>query len=251
MDERESREAVRALRGLPLRQEVYSFDGSPEQQRPYSVIENNYDVKLVQRRAGERHAVFFAYGCETVTHYYERNTSDPRIAHNFNLDIGPYGNVLKSASVVYGRKTTDPSLPVEVTHDQQQLYITYSEADYTLDINQSSPVPAYRLRTAYETRSHEITGIAPVAALFKLAELGGKITRATAISYEAIASGTSPLKRLLSQVRTLFCNNSMAALPLGAWVGNCRTVHSRIFPRCAQPSRPGGAARRHDSETVL
>jgi Salmonella virulence plasmid 65kDa B protein/Insecticide toxin TcdB middle/N-terminal region/Insecticide toxin TcdB middle/C-terminal region len=44
LSEREYRECVRALKGLPLRQEVYSFDGSSQQQHPYSVIENNYDI---------------------------------------------------------------------------------------------------------------------------------------------------------------------------------------------------------------
>lgn len=217
MDEHESREAVRALKGMALRQEIYSFDGSPEEQHPYSVVEHNYDVKQVQPRAGQRHAVFFVYGCETITHSYERNSSDPRIAHNINLEIGPYGNVLKSASVVYARKITDPALPAEVTHDQQQRYITYSEIDYTPDINQNSPVPAYRLRTAYESRSYEITGIAPDAGLFKLAELKSKIASATDIAYEVIADHTNPQKRLLARGCSLFRDNSLAALPLGTW----------------------------------
>ncbi|MBW8876249.1 MAG: VCBS repeat-containing protein [Acidobacteria bacterium] len=139
MDEEEMRECVRALKGLPLRQEVYSFDGSPQAELPYSVAETNYDVKRLQPRAGQRHAVFFAYGCETVTHYYERNLADPRIAHSFNLEIGPYGDVLKSAAVVYGRQIVDPALPAAVTGDQQRSYIACTEVDYTPDIDQLDP----------------------------------------------------------------------------------------------------------------
>jgi RHS repeat-associated protein len=217
MDDQEYRECLRALKGLPLRSEVYSFDGSAQEQHPYSVVENNYDVKLVQRRGDQKHTVFFTYGCETVAHYYERNPADPRIAHSLNLEIGPYGNVLKSASIVYGRKIADPELPAQVTQNQQKLYITYGEADYTPDIDQETPASAYRLRVAYESRSYEITGISPNSGLFKLTEIRNKIAAATAIPYEAIANGVAAQKRLLSQSRSLFLDNSLNPLPLGQW----------------------------------
>jgi len=217
MDDQEYRECLRALKGLPLRSEVYSFDGSAQEQHPYSVVENNYDVKLIQPHDGKKHAVFFTYGCETVTHYYERNPVDPRIAHSLNLEMGPYGNILKSASVVYGRKITDITLPAEVTRDQQKLYITYGEADYTPDIDQNAPTSTYRLRVAYESRSYEITGITPDSGLFKLPEIRNKIAAATALPYEAIASGTMAEKRLLSQSRSLFLDNNLNPLPLGQW----------------------------------
>jgi RHS repeat-associated protein len=217
MDEDEYRECVRALKGLPLRQEIYSFDGSPQAQHPYSVAENNYDVKLLQPRAGNRHAVFFTYGCETITHYYERNPADPRVAHTLNLEIGPVGNVVKSASVVYGRKVVDPTLPTEVTRDQQQMRIVYGESDYTPDIDQQSPVPVHRLRTPYESRGYDITGIAPAAGLFTLADLKGKIAGAAVIDYEVVASGAVPQNRLVSQSRSLFRDNNLAPMSLGQW----------------------------------
>src|SRR6185503_1455232 len=78
LDEQELRECLRALKGLPLRQEIYSFDKSAQEQHPYSVVENNYDVKLLQPRREQKHAVFFTYGCESVSHFYERNPQDPR-----------------------------------------------------------------------------------------------------------------------------------------------------------------------------
>ncbi len=217
MDDQEYRECVRALKGLVLRQEVYSFDGSAQAPHPYRVTESTYDVTLIQPRAGERPPVFFAYGRESVTHHYERDPADPRVTHTFALDVGPYGNVLKSAAVVYGRQTTDPTLPAEVTRDQRQLHVTYAESDYTPDRDQTAPVPAYRLRTPFESRAYEITGVAPAAGRFTRAELASQIAGAADIEYEVVATGTSRQKRLTSQSKALFRDNALAPMPLGQW----------------------------------
>jgi len=217
LDEDELRECVRSLKGLPIRQEVYSFDGSPKANDPYRVVEHSYEVRRLQPRGEERHAVCFSYGCETLTHHYERNPADPSISHSFNLEVGPNGNVLRSASVVYGRKVADPALPAEVRRDQQSLHVTCSETVYTPDIDRSSPVPAYRLRTAYDARDYEITGVVPAAGLFTLTELKGKIAGAVEIPYEASATGATAQKRLLTHSRTLFRDNGLARMPLGQW----------------------------------
>ncbi len=217
MDEQEFRECVRALKGLALRQEVYSFDGSPEADEPYSVTESNYDVRRVQRRGEQPNAVFFPYGCETLTFVYERNPSDPRVAQSFNLEVGPYGNVVKSASVVYGRATVDPALPAEVIAAQRKLRIVYGEADYAPDLDRRNPVPTYRLRAPHEIRDYEVTGVAPAAERFELGELRSAIAGTAAIPYEAIANETDGQRRLLSHVRTLFRGDDLAVLPLGQW----------------------------------
>ncbi len=210
----EFRECLRALKGLPLRQEVYSFDGSAQEQHPYSVSENNFEIKLVQPRANQKNAVFFAVGRESVSLNYERNPADPRITHMLSLEVDRFGKVHKSCGVVYGRKITDASLPGEVINDQQKRHIAYSETDYTADINQSS---AYRLRVAHESRNYEITGIAPAEALFQFNEVKAQIAGCAAIDYEVVADGLTPQKRLLSQARTLFLDNNLKPLPLGQW----------------------------------
>ena len=138
----ELRECVRSLKGLPLRQEIYSYDGSAEQEHPYTVTENNFEIRWLQPRGNQRHGVFFSVGRESISLNYERNPADPRISHTFGLDLDEYGNARKSCSVVYGRKNADAALPTEVTRDQQHRYITYAEADYTPDIAQAAPVEA-------------------------------------------------------------------------------------------------------------
>jgi hypothetical protein len=217
LDTHELRECLRALKGLPLRQEIYSFDGSAQAQHPYSVVENNFEVRLFQPRGDQKHAVFFPIGRESVSLTYERNPTDPRVVHSLGLDLDEYGNVRKSCSVVYGRKIADPLLPLEVTQDQQKLYITYTETNYTLDIEQGNPAAAYRLRVPYDSRNYEITGISPVASLFQFDEIKTKIASTGEIAYEVVADGVAPQKRLLSHGRTRFLNNTLNPLPLGQW----------------------------------
>lgn len=216
LDADEHRECLRALKGAVLRSEVYSYDGSASEHLPYHIAENRYEVLCLQHAAPGQHAVFMRLGRESVSAYYERNISDPRITHAFNLEYGPYGNVLKSASVVYGRQVADMSLPSSVRDEQAARSITYAETDYTPDIDQASP-RVYRLRVPYESRVYEITGVAPAGSLFQLDELAAAIATTSGIAYETVADNVTPQKRLLSQHRGLFLDNSLNPLPLGQW----------------------------------
>jgi RHS repeat-associated protein len=217
MSAEELRECLRALKSLPLRQEVYSFDGSTGEQHPYTVYENTYNVSLVQDRANQKHAVFFVHGSEALFHNFERDPADPRVVHTLHLDVDDWGNVRRSASVVYGRATVDAALPAATTRAQQQRSITYSEVDFTDPIDQIAPVPSYRLHAPYSQRSYEITGVSPNGAVFGLAELRDRIAAADPIDYEQIADGFIAQRRLLGETRTLFRGDNLAPLPLGEW----------------------------------
>ncbi len=79
-----AREAARALKGRPLRVEVYADDATATptcREHPYTVTESNYQIKVMQPKVDNRHTVFFAAESETLTFQYERNPLDPRIAH--------------------------------------------------------------------------------------------------------------------------------------------------------------------------
>lgn len=216
LDADELRECVRALKGAILRREIYSHDGSDHQDIPYQVNENCYEVRCLQKRLTGAHAAFMRVDCESISAYYERNADDPRITHHFNLEVGPYGNVLRSASVVYGRQVADMSLPSLVRDEQALRSITYAQTDYTPDIDQAAPA-AYRLRAPYRMRAYEITGIAPAAALFQRLELDAAIAGTTAIAYEVVADQITPQKRLLSWHCGRFLDNALNPLPLGQW----------------------------------
>lgn len=98
-DIEELREACRALKGAPLRQEVYALDGSPEQDSPYLVTESSTAVELLQPMAGQPHAVCLPRPAETVTRHIERRLyaidhggpvaalADSRVTHDLVLDV--------------------------------------------------------------------------------------------------------------------------------------------------------------------
>ena len=83
----EEREACRALKGAMLRQEIYALDGTEREPHPYTVIEQNFTIRTLQPRAGNRHGVFFTHVREALSYHYERNPADPRLSHALTLDV--------------------------------------------------------------------------------------------------------------------------------------------------------------------
>ena len=100
----EIREACRALKGSILRSEVFADDGTPRAEHPYIVTEQNYTVTRVQPFGPNRHAVFLTHARESRSYHYERQPSDPRVAHDMTLAVDEFANVLRSVSIGYGRR---------------------------------------------------------------------------------------------------------------------------------------------------
>src|SRR5262249_17789682 len=110
LTDEEEREACRALKGAMLRQEVYALDGTDRAEHPYAVTEQNFTIRVLQRRGGNRHAVFLTHAREAINYHYERDPADPRIGHALTLEVDEFGNVLKAAAVGYGRRQPDLTL---------------------------------------------------------------------------------------------------------------------------------------------
>lgn len=233
----EFRECVRALKGRPLRQEVYSFDGSVAADQPYSVVESRFEVRRLQPRGDARHAVFLATSKESITLHYERNLHDPRISHKLSLDVDELGNVHKSCAITYARRdASDPAIPQDTRIEQAKQFITYAEISYTEDIDTTGAASAYRLRIPFEAKNFEVTGVAASGDQFEFEELVHKISGTTAIDYERIADGT-PQRRLLDQSRVLFLGNDLVPRPLGQWESLAlpfRTLRLVFTPALAQ-----------------
>jgi RHS repeat-associated protein len=183
----EEREACRALKGSMLRKEVYAHDAPPgssnamiqRARTPYIVVEQNFTIRTLQPRAGNRHAVFFTHPSEAITYHYERrlvsilngqivveivaasnpNTQwlpDPRIQHALTLEVDIYGNVLKEAAIGYGRRfdAPDVALVPQDRERQRLIHITYTENTFTKPIvdkadDHRTPLPS-------ETRTYEL-----------------------------------------------------------------------------------------------
>ncbi|WP_433063372.1 SpvB/TcaC N-terminal domain-containing protein [Dactylosporangium sp. CS-033363] len=153
----ERREACRALRGTPLRREVYALDGTDRAGLPYTVSETTATVRLIQpRAAGNRHAVVLVHGRETLDLHHERVAADPRVAHTLTLAVDEYGNVLRSASVAYGRAAADPELTAADRFEQTRIRITVSEQRFTGPI--LAPA-AYRTPLPAESSAYELLGV--------------------------------------------------------------------------------------------
>ena len=242
----EEREACRALRGSLLRQEVYALDDSERQALPYAVTERNYGVKRLQGRGNNRHAVFLTHPLEEVIYNYERTLVpilggepvdeataaanpnvelllDPRVAHSLTLEVDNFGNVLKAASIGYGRRFVDSSLPQAAQDEHGKTHVTYTENRVT---NSVDSVSAYRTPLAYEARTYELTGYVPsgVAGRFRAEDLVAP-TGADPTTYDAIFDGELEYeegstggrqRRLIEHVRTVFRRDDLVdALPLG------------------------------------
>ncbi len=251
----ELREACRALKGSVLRQEVYALDGPdkepdepvdphPKPARPYRVTESNYTLELLQPRAGNRHAVCFVLPRETLNLHYERTLytleqtdgtirrADPRVSHELVLEADGWGNVLRSAAVVYGRRhpdaDLDPLLPVEVRAviraEQTTLRATFTDNRFTTPTVDGEH---YRGPLPCESQTYHLINAVPaavpgVATLLRFDELRTKIHTASAhdLPYEDTwATGAvddHPYRRLLEHTRTLYRSDDLTGpLPLG------------------------------------
>ncbi|MGH9903131.1 MAG: toxin TcdB middle/C-terminal domain-containing protein, partial [Pyrinomonadaceae bacterium] len=179
----EEREACRALKGAMLRQEVYALDGTEKASHPYTVTEQNFTIQRLQPRGENRHAVFFTHAREAVSYHYERDPTDPRVAHTLALRVDDFGNVLASATVGYGRRQPDPALSPEDQAKQVEVFITLVENSFTNAIETDD---AYRTPLPSENRISELTGLRLAAGRerFSFDELLSAAATAAPLAYE-------------------------------------------------------------------
>lgn len=229
----ELREAHRALKGLPLRVEVYAADNSSQSSIPYTVVANAYQVKLIQHKLQNRHGCFMSLEEQQLTFTCEREATDARIAHQLTLKTDKYGNVLQQAQVAYRRAQTDTSLPVKVQQEQAKMHITCSINNYTSDVVNN---PLYqRLPQLYEAKSFEAFNFGqPTTQFWTVQELlyliSGTpsgvlpvILPATEVDFSNTAPGVRAI-RLLSHSRTLFKDNTAAPQPLPLGMLEARAI---------------------------
>jgi len=228
----EEREACRALRGLMLRQEVYADDAShagatPEQiqraRTPYTVTEKNFNIRLLQPRGDNRHAVFFAHGRELLSYQYERCPVDPRVQHMLTLEVDSFGNVLKQAGVGYGRRSS--TLSTQWDRDRQTTsLLTYSQNRVTNAIESHD---AHRGPLPCEAITFELTGYVATGpgGRFRASDFvepdpaaAGRLRHkfnAPEVTYEASATGDRR-RRPIEWLRNLYRRDDLTSLlPLG------------------------------------
>jgi RHS repeat-associated protein len=236
----ERREALRACRGTPLRQEVYELEvaglaqGRHNPVKILSATSHACHVRMLQPRAANRHAVFHVTESETIGYHYELDlrglprTPDPRITHTLNLNVDEFGNIRQSVTAGYPRRVPAPLADPLLTDGvgelvvavQGELHVTYTETRYTDD---PPPQPdSHRVPLPCQVETYELTGTRPAAGdYFTLAELRGY---RLSPRYRSPESVVDVEKRLLEHVRSLFFDDALTGpSPLG-------TLGSRALP---------------------
>ncbi|MCA9468756.1 MAG: hypothetical protein KC643_25410 [Nitrospira sp.] len=236
----EEREACRALKGSMLRQEIYAEDAGPDAtaaqiqraQTPYTVTEQNFTIRKLQPRGRNRHAVFFTHAREAISYHYERNHADPRLQHLLTLEVDTFGNVLKQATIGYGRRkqirvvddqgnvqqVPNPGLTGLNAIDQAKQttsLLTYTENRVTNTVETSDD---YRTPLPCESHTYELTNLTlPLGRhRFTFDEVRKAGTAAIAIDYEKSPTQGQLEKRVIEHMRTYYRRNSLAgSLPLG------------------------------------
>ncbi len=229
LTDEEQSEAIRALKGTILRQEIYADDGTGKAKLPYSVSQRNYTIECLQPQGANRSGVFFTHARETIDHHYERNPSDPRVTHNAVLKTDPFGNVVQSLSAAYGRNPNAPGFqlapvgPPDVSTDasnfaqseQATALFTLAENAFT---NLIDTPGAYRAPAPSETCAYELTRPTrpDESVVYSFTELEALANQAIKIPYETMPNPSVAQKRLIEKVRVLYLKNDLSgSLPPG------------------------------------
>lgn len=137
------RQACFALRGLPLREEVFGPD-SPD---AYGVTEHSYCARLEQPASPGGDAVFSTHASEELDYDYERRPADPKIHHSLVLEVDDWGRILRSCDAAYPRRTGVQDL----LDEQKVARLVCQEAVYEPAVSQDDALLAGLLREQRRT----------------------------------------------------------------------------------------------------
>jgi RHS repeat-associated protein len=185
---------------------------------PYTVEEKSYNLKLLQPKGKNRHAIFLKTDAESLLYHYERNIGDPRILHKLVLETDQYGNEIKTAEIAYPRRNATLT-------EQQKILATYTENNYINKINNNN----HLVGVLYQTKQYEIHNLNYTNNKYDAETLKTTLLTCTEIDYaELFIKGLK--KRLIQHTRTLFwdetCQNPLS---LGAIASHALPYHQQTL----------------------
>jgi hypothetical protein len=166
------RDALRALRGSILRSELYALDGSPLQDRPYTVTEHAYDLREESQPTDSdstRQRIFFPFRTAQRTTQWERG-DDPMTQFSFTNSYDDYGQPLSQTSIAVPRgrdfrvavASREPYLAMHTVtsyaqRDDGERYIVDRAASATsYQIPNDGSASVFTLRNAIENGDFDI-----------------------------------------------------------------------------------------------
>jgi RHS repeat-associated protein len=213
------REACAALQGMVLRQEVYGLDiaQNPDLAScPYTVTESSFHARLLQPHGQNKYAAFYVHERESLSYDYERNPDDPRVEHDFTIEIDPWGNVKKSCKVFYPRRAyvrpLSPNPADRVQPEQTRLAAIADVYDY---INKTDSF--YLLGIPDEQKSFELYGLTPGGrGYFTFEQIAGQLIEALSnqIAYNDKPGGGGPEARIFRWAKQYYVNTDESIAPL-------------------------------------
>ncbi|HVG21204.1 MAG TPA: SpvB/TcaC N-terminal domain-containing protein, partial [Blastocatellia bacterium] len=213
------REACAALQGTVLRQEVYGPDVAGNLNLascPYTVTESSFHVRLLQPHGQNKYAAFYVHEREGLSYDYERNPDDPRVEHDFTIEIDPWGNVKKSCKVFYPRRAYVRPLsqnPAEqVQPEQIRLAAIADVYDY---INETDSF--YLLGIPDEQKSFELYGLTPdERGYFTFEQITRQLIEAlrNQMAYGDKPGGRGPEARIYKWTRQYYVDTDESIAPL-------------------------------------
>ena len=250
-------EALRACKGMMLRQEVYELDvdafSNHEEKRVklFSTAFHNCHIKCLQPRAQNLHAVFLVTESEAITYNYELDlrqavlSPDPRIAHSLNLCFDDYGRALQTVAVVYPRQvpfsepvtTLEPEQLALIRKVQNERHVACTETHFTAELPDDPD--QHRLPAPCEVLTYELTsdnstnGFAPASGhyfsrddlrAFELSDTlpGQGTSPVRKLDYRELPTDDTAHKRIVEWVRILYFEDDLSkAKAFGeyAWIG--------------------------------
>ena len=145
----ERRQAARALKGAPIRTEIYGLEGS-DADVPYQIALQSHTIKRLQSGAPGADAVFQIIPEQSITIASERNLEDPRISHAITLKTDAYGHPTDEVAIDYPRRATS------VVPEQGEVKAVYTHSDFA-HIDDSTETRW--LGVPFQSRSYEVNGL--------------------------------------------------------------------------------------------
>ncbi len=195
-------DAVRALAGRPLREEVYGLDGSEEQGVPFVIREFSHGLRVLQPRKGRQAAAVQVLEDQQLDCVIERGITSllikpgtehapqqPRIQHTLALEHDALGYVVRRATVAYGHLK-------HANTAQGRTWVTLDDRQF----HHFDDLPT-QFRTGTPTAEQRQSAWAPLAwtgALWSIDELRESLADATRTS-----PGSAPSNSAANQLQLI------------------------------------------------